>query len=67
MTQPPLRKDDHVTVIGWDEGVGIVRKVGTDNRVWVETECNMWRGADPSMFERTNEPLSEQVEAEPLQ
>jgi hypothetical protein len=41
---------------GGGEGVGIVRRA-EPGKVWVETLFNMWRGAYPAWFVRTDEPL----------
>jgi hypothetical protein len=50
-------RDDH----GAGEGVGIVRRA-EPGKVWVETLFNMWRGADPSWFVRTADPLPRGLE-----
>lgn len=55
---------DRVRLTEWDEGVGIVRRVGEDGGLWVETECNMWRNYPAEFFIRTAEPLSIAVTAE---
>jgi len=52
-----LKVGDRVKIPLWDEGVGVVRKVGPDGEVWVETGCNMWRNYPPEMFVKTSEPL----------
>lgn len=58
-----LKAGDHVRIREWDEGVGIVRKVGEDGGVWVETGCNMYRNYPADMFAKTSEPLSPAVES----
>lgn len=52
----PLAVGDHVRIIEWDEGVGIVRRA-EEGEVWVETLCNTWRGYRADMFARTVDPL----------
>jgi hypothetical protein len=54
---------DHVKVRDWDEGVGVVRRVGPDGGVWVETLFNMWRNYPSEMFVKTDEPLPRGLEA----
>jgi hypothetical protein len=44
------------------EDVGIVHKVGSNGRLWVETGTNMYRGWSPDEFVHTSAPLSLAVE-----
>lgn len=62
-----LQPHDHVRFVNEDfqnEGVGIVHAVagaGDEWNVWVEFECNIYRGYSSTLFVLTDEPLPESL------